>query len=968
MDKQTSQRVIRVFISSTFRDMQAERDRLVKFIFPQLRKLCERRGVTWGEVDLRWGITNEEKADGQVLSICLEEIKRCRPYFIGLLGERYGWIPNDIQQEIFDGEPWISENRGHSVTELEILHGVLNNPDMANHALFYFRDPAYIQQLPSEQQRDFIEIPWKEDIEQFGLEQAQKHVEGRNAKLAELKERIRNTSELQLKENFRDSKQLGEWVLDDMTAVIDRLFPEGSQLDPLERETAEHEVFAASRANVYIGGQAYFKQLNTHCQSDELPLVILGESGSGKSALLANWALKYRAEHPEVLVLMHFIGGTAASSDWTAMLRRIMSELKRHFNIQEDIPTQPDAVRADFGSWLHKAAAKGNTLIILDALNQLDEGGGAQELSWLPPEIPKNITLIMSTLPGKSLEELRRRNWPTLEVQLLNPGERQELIREYLALYSKSLSTERVQRIVDDPQSGNPLYLRILLDELRQFGSHERLDERIDSYLDADSIPALFELILERCERDFQGEQPYLVKESMSLLWVARRGLSEVELLELLGSGGLPMPHGLWAPFYLALEQSFLNRSGLIGFFHDHICQAIQDRYLKKLSDQKLAHLRLAEYFEKQDEATVRKVDELPWHLAKASEWQRLYRLLADLDFFSAAWKANNYDVMTYWSQVEAHSKLKCESAYQQVIEHPEELEENTWLGIAVLLQKFGRLEPAMTIYQKQEQAYRQSHNLEGLSASLGNQAIILQEWGKLEEAMMLFKEKKSICHQLGDLDGLSNSLGNQATIFQKQGKPGKAMALFKEVERTFRQLGNLDGLQRSLTSQANILSGWGYLKEAMALHKEGERICRQLGNMVGLSNSLNNQAVILKDQGKLEEAMALLKDVERIYRQVGNLYGLQASFVNQALILQKRGKPEEAMALYKEQETISRKLKNPHGTAISLTNQAVLLYKKGEKKEALQLVREGLALARKHGYQALIPQIETLIKKMSKK
>ncbi len=33
------QRVIRVFVSSTFRDMQAERNELVKRIFPQLRKL-----------------------------------------------------------------------------------------------------------------------------------------------------------------------------------------------------------------------------------------------------------------------------------------------------------------------------------------------------------------------------------------------------------------------------------------------------------------------------------------------------------------------------------------------------------------------------------------------------------------------------------------------------------------------------------------------------------------------------------------------------------------------------------------------------------------------------------------------------------------------------------------------------------------------------------------------------------------
>ncbi len=46
-------RQIRVFVSSTFRDMKEERDYLVKFIFPRLRRMCEQRGVTWGEVDLR---------------------------------------------------------------------------------------------------------------------------------------------------------------------------------------------------------------------------------------------------------------------------------------------------------------------------------------------------------------------------------------------------------------------------------------------------------------------------------------------------------------------------------------------------------------------------------------------------------------------------------------------------------------------------------------------------------------------------------------------------------------------------------------------------------------------------------------------------------------------------------------------------------------------------------------------------
>ena len=70
------ERTIRFFISSTFRDMQQERDELVKRVFPVLRRKCEERGVTWGEVDLRWGISDEQSAEGEVLPVCLAEIDR----------------------------------------------------------------------------------------------------------------------------------------------------------------------------------------------------------------------------------------------------------------------------------------------------------------------------------------------------------------------------------------------------------------------------------------------------------------------------------------------------------------------------------------------------------------------------------------------------------------------------------------------------------------------------------------------------------------------------------------------------------------------------------------------------------------------------------------------------------------------------------------------------------------------------
>jgi hypothetical protein len=66
-----SHRAIRIFVSSTFQDMHEEREELIKQTFPKIRNLCEQRGVTWREVDLRWGITDEQRAEGKVLLFVL---------------------------------------------------------------------------------------------------------------------------------------------------------------------------------------------------------------------------------------------------------------------------------------------------------------------------------------------------------------------------------------------------------------------------------------------------------------------------------------------------------------------------------------------------------------------------------------------------------------------------------------------------------------------------------------------------------------------------------------------------------------------------------------------------------------------------------------------------------------------------------------------------------------------------------
>jgi hypothetical protein len=126
----SNQRAIRLFLSSTFRDFGEERDLLVKRVFPALRAKLKERFVELVDVDLRWGITEEEAERGEVLPICLSEIDRARPYFIGMLGERYGWVPppDGYAADLLERQPWLKKHQGgKSVTELEILQGMLNN-------------------------------------------------------------------------------------------------------------------------------------------------------------------------------------------------------------------------------------------------------------------------------------------------------------------------------------------------------------------------------------------------------------------------------------------------------------------------------------------------------------------------------------------------------------------------------------------------------------------------------------------------------------------------------------------------------------------------------------------------------------------------------------------------------------------------------------------------------------------------
>ena len=158
---------IKVFLSSTFKDMDAERDLIMNRVAPTLQQLLAPQGITVQFIDLRWGVNTQDADENEreniVLRECISEIRQSRPFFIGLLGDRYGWIPSDESWQVMLDEMTEEERKyiceeskeQKSVTELEMLFGALMDTDSLRRSLFCFRKPAVYDQMDDVARRKF---------------------------------------------------------------------------------------------------------------------------------------------------------------------------------------------------------------------------------------------------------------------------------------------------------------------------------------------------------------------------------------------------------------------------------------------------------------------------------------------------------------------------------------------------------------------------------------------------------------------------------------------------------------------------------------------------------------------------------------------------------------------------------------------------------------------------------------------
>jgi WD40 repeat protein len=760
---------VTVFVSSTFNDMHAERDYLIKRVFPDLHDWCDRRRLRLVDVDLRWGVTESDATHNKnVVQTCLSQIDYCRPFFICFAGQRRGWVPmpKDVPDETLAMFPDLLPYVGKaSVTEMEFLHAVLQpmhgaaprNPEQgeeyynpADHSFFYLRDPSYLMGLPSVPAQWFKAYanagsadPVFENTEQERWRREEIPSAGRpvhdytaewdgELTTPELALPLRCPSEAEdtqdrwqrfwacagveldadgqavvdadaarafnahltrgrLADFQHDGRDLSEVIIEDLKRGIEARFPEHVEVesDPrsLQHELDQQEQFMFVNSEGFISRGDDFAELDAYVQGDSHKMFVLtADGGMGKSMLLANWLdhcrTESKANFPDTTFHFRFVGQSDGANTVPGVQRSLLTELQEVYGRLPamvevegedgteprskplEIPTDPGRLDSFWRRWLPKLEGTGRTVIVIDALNQL--ATGLTRLDWLPQTgLPDGVKIVVSFRRGAEGSEERLRTWSLphyaegIRLAEVEPFEhayhKRALVNAYLGQYLKELDESLVEQLIKVDGSHNPLFLKVVLSELRVFGSHEQLAQKIRSDFGDDPVSA-FRAVLRRLASDpAYGALPSkdVVSSVFGALACARGGLSTDALADIVcraRGGNEPTSEEQTAAresvlIVLRQERPFLaRRDGRHDLFYESFVTAAQDAYCTSASPEPGAraatawHGLVADHYAAQPNTNKRRLSELPYHLAEAGPGRReeLESLLTDFAFLQA--------------------------------------------------------------------------------------------------------------------------------------------------------------------------------------------------------------------------------------------------------------------------------------------------------------------------------------------
>lgn len=595
---------INIFISSTFNDMQSERDFIRKHIVPKLKDQLAEHHISVQVTDLRWGVdtqsVDEKEREAKVLHVCLDAIQNSKPYFIALLGERYGWVPSTEridnirrtltqEQQIALGD--ISQSM--SVTEMEILLGALGEHDLMPHSFFCFRKPDSYKDMPEEKKCEYIDA--------LSLDEQIKKNAGR---LVSLKTRIKDECKrlgmdnniIEYTARWNDNKDDDETGNDNKPkGKFENLEPFGDQLYDLiyndivseidtEDVTQLHSTekwkflsFISSHAEDFQGREAMIEKImKFFFDAHELSSVLNGEtgyfltgfSGCGKSSLFAILYQHLAEVSPQYsfYILAHAAGISKESvqieqmiESWCMQMRDTLGDDLTEEHDNEDYSyMRTDKMLGTFKKLLARIQARGLfPIVLIDSLDSFEDSQVLQDFNFLPKDVP----FLCTSLPGYAERIVEKHpsyrchnmdDFSIEDARLVICSVLKKNFKELpLALQDKLLSIKQKDGI---PAYNSPLWLRMALDILMELGEEDfnkihniqqlKEDAKIENYLSQviDELPSesgqLFNYFIELTCHYFNSE---LTRRALTYIAIAQYGIKEDDMAELIAKEWDPL-------------------------------------------------------------------------------------------------------------------------------------------------------------------------------------------------------------------------------------------------------------------------------------------------------------------------------------------------------------------------------------------------------------------------------------------
>ncbi|MCB0714021.1 MAG: tetratricopeptide repeat protein [Ignavibacteriae bacterium] len=488
-----------------------------------------------------------------------------------------------------------------------------------------------------------------------------------------------------------------------------------------------------------------------------------------------------------------------------------------------------------------------------------------------------------------------------------------------------------------------PLYLRVVAEELRLHGEHETLDRVIDHYGQAADLEEVFQKVLERMEKDYGSEA---IGSLLSLIWGSRFGLSEIDLLLLTGLSRVDFSRLLFA-----LDYHLIRRDGRLGFFHDYLRRAVEQRYLTEESVRQQRRRELRDYFA-EAEITLSSTLELLYALEKLGEEKELKRLLVDIPRYLLLWQGlERFEVMAHWAGSEPQEIVE---AYRNSLQlwkdgtMPDKGEE------AEVLSHVGRLftlipewSEAERLYESRLELLRELGDREGISQTLSKLSHVSVQIGNLDKAAERVAEAETIARESGNLIQLGRALSEQGRIALSRGEFAKAETDFTESLEVYQQAKDSYGIYIANTGLGATHFAVGNYREAHTYSVMSDRVARELSNRFEIAAAIANVGMTNLYLGNNAEAMLCFREQETIARELGARDLIAASLWNQGHLYTMQNEYAQALACVTEQETIVRELGTRHALISGLNLRGEILKDLGRLEEALHCFDEQEELSR---------------------